>query len=379
MGRYAGKVRSANEWNLTRFDPKAVDVRAGHFEGTFVKLVDPGAPRALWVKLDVFSPTLRTSGGPPHQRGQAVGQAWAIVFDRTGEELPGGPPSYRDAPLTSPERARHVAVKRTVAIEDALLARALPVQLEIAAVRFDGRRLDGEIVHGGVRVGFELVLTPRDDAPHAPFPFARMYEGTFPRSKQVSPLVDARADGEVTIHSAAGLRRWRVEQWPAMQGRSWGTRHSDLHAWAHVNAWNEPEGRELVIEVLCTRARISRRWATPLVTFVSARHRGVRYEARGVRALLGGRGRIDGLRTLVFDARQAGAEIEGEIALTDEDIVGLYQPSPDGTMSYRLQSALARAAVRFTPPGGRAFTVTSGSAALEIGTDVAGHGARMFV
>ncbi|MBI2391119.1 MAG: hypothetical protein HYV09_16120 [Deltaproteobacteria bacterium] len=367
----------AEAWNLARFDPDAINPAKGHVESTFIKLNDPDAPRALWVKMTLFAPTTKTSGGPPFERGRTVAEAWAIAFDRTAEALP--PPSYREPGVEAPPGpSRHVAAKQTVAIEAATITRARPFRLAVAGVQFDGKRLQGEVVHGHARIQFDLALQPRDLAPFVPFPLPAMYRGAFPKSKLVSPIFDARADGEVTIERAGATRRWDVRQWPAMQGHNWGVGHADLYAWAHVNCWNEPEGRDVVLEGFSGRVRIGR-LHTPLITIVGLRHRGVRYEARLAGELLRARGKIERLRRWTFRARQADATIEGEIELRDDDTVGLYYPNPNGEMTYCLNSKIARANVRFAPRGRAPIHLTSDAAALEIGTHDASHGIRMYV
>ncbi len=354
----------AEGWNLTRFDPRALDPKKGHLESTFLKLNDPSSPRALWVKLTVFAPTARTSGGPAYERGRTVAETWAIAFDRVGSDASG---------------STHVAVKQTVPVEEAKLSPGRPFALEVAGVRFDGKRLEGEVVHGDATIRFKLVLTPRDETPFVPFPHASLYRGPFPKSKLVSPIVDALADGEVEVLTPNSVRTWRVEKWPAMQGHNWGTRHADTYAWAHCNSWNEPEGRDVVFEGFSAKVRLGKAMRTPLVTVVAVRYRGVRYEARAIGELLRGRGGIDNLRRWTFAARQAGANIEGSFVLRDEDIVGLYYPNPDGEMTYCLNSKLARATLRFAPHDRAPLLLTSDAAALEIGTHDAAHGARMYV
>jgi hypothetical protein len=374
----------ADGWNLTRWDPATVDPRKGHLESYFIKLNDPTSARALWVKATIFAPTDRTSGGPPFERGKTVAEAWAIAFDHAGDEP--APASYREAPPGDrpAPRARHVAVKQTVPIEEATLARERPFRLRVAGVEVateagGGLRLRGEVEHGAGRVRFDLLLTPRDRAPLVPFPHAAMYTGAFPKSKLVSPILDALAEGTVDVDRATGEHaHWDVHAWPAMQGHNWGTRHADLYAWAHCNSWREPEGRELVLEGLSGRVRVGP-VKTPLITVIAVRWRGVRYEARTIREILKARGAIDGHRRWTFEARHAEAVIAGSLTMRDDDVVGLYYPNPDGEMTYCLNSKLAHATLRFAPRGRPPLTLTSEAAALEIGTHAAQHGARMYV
>jgi len=372
----------AEGWNLTRFDKGTVDPAKGHLESTFVKLNDPSGKRALWVKATIFAPTERTSGGPPHERGRTVAESWAIAFDRLPDDAP--PISYREAVHARAGGAgegaplRHVAVKRTVAVEEATLARTRPYHLEWAGVSFDGRRLVGEIEHGAAAIRFDLELSARDPSPLVHFPFPSMYEGRFPKSKLVSPIFDALASGEIEVRRKDGRRTWEVKDWPAMEGHNWGVGHADLYAWAHVNAWNEPEGRGVVLEGFSGKVKVGR-LTTPLVSLVALRHKGVRYEVHGALDLARTRGRIERLRRWEFSAHQAGATIEGDIELTPDDTVGLYYPNPTGEMTYCLNSKIARARLRFTPRGRAPLVLTSDAAALEIGTHDPRHGIRMYV
>lgn len=376
-----GDHLDAESWNLARFDPAAIDPSRGHVESTFIKLNDPTAPRALWVKLTIFAPTEKTSGGPAFERGRTVAEAWAIAFDRTTDaNRDGPPPSYREgsANVRGGGPVRHVAAKRTIPVEDAFITRTRPFRIEVAGVEFDGRRLHGRIEHGHARIRFDVELTTRDSAPFVPYPLPAMYRGAFPKSKPVSPIFDARASGEVIVEGSGASRSWEVRDWPAMQGHNWGRGHADLYAWAHINAWNEPEGRDVVFEGFSGRVKVGR-LSTPLITMVGLRHRGVRYEARLPGELLRARGRIERLRKWTFGAKQADATIEGELELRDEDTVGLYYPNPTGEMTYCLNSKIARADIRFTPRGRAPMHLTSNAAALEIGTHDAAHGIRMYV
>ncbi len=370
----------AESWNLTRFDARAVNPKKGHVESTFLKLNDPRSRRALWVKVTVFAPTERTSGGPPHERGRTVAEAWAIAFDHAPEDAPS--PSYRDPNVPALPRdsraARHVAVKQTIPIEQAMLATTRPFRLEVAGVKYDGHRLSGEVEHGHARIRFDVTLDAQDRAPFVPFPHPAMYRGPFPKSKLVSPVFDARANGEVIVEGPQQTRSWEVRDWPAMQGHNWGAGHADLYAWSHCNVWNEPEGKDLVFEGFSGRVKVAR-VTTPLITMIAIRHRGVRYEAHAAGELLRARGRIERHRVWTFSGKQAAATIEGSFELDEEDTVGLYYPNPTGEMTYCLNSKIARGTLKFAPHGRAPMVLTTDSAALEIGTHDATHGIRMYV
>jgi hypothetical protein len=347
----------AESWNLTVFDPRTLDPKRGHLESTFLKLNDPTSKRALWVKLTIFAPTSRASGGDPREAGRTIGEAWAIAFD------PGG----------------HVAVKRAVPIEEATLARARPYRIDVAGVAYDGHRVVGAIDHGGARVRFDVAIEPVDPAPLVHFPSPALYRARLPKSKLVSPIVDARARGLVEVTRAGATDRWDVDAWPAMQGHNWGTAHADLYAWGHCNAWNESEGEGVVLEGFSAKVRLGGVVTSPLVTVVAVRHHGARYEIRHVHEIARARGAIEGLRTWRFSTEQAGARIDGELELRVEDTVGIYYPNPNGEMTHCLNSKIARATLDLRAHQRPALHLTSERAALEIATHDPKHGVRMYV
>lgn len=347
----------AEGWNLTRFDARAVDPKKGHLESTFLKLNDPASGRALWVKLTIFAPTSRASGGDPREAGRTVGEAWAIAFDPKG----------------------HVAVKASAPIEQATLSPARPYRLRIAGLTYDGRRVVGEIAHGASIVRFDLALDPVDRSPLVHFPSAFLYRAPLPKSKLVSPIVDARARGFVEVVRDGAVDRWSVEGWPAMQGHNWGTAHADLYAWGHCNAWNEPEGEGVVLEGFSAKVRLGGVVTSPLITVVALRHHGARFEITHLREIGRARGSIERYRVWSFATEQASARIEGTFTLRAEDTVGLYYPNPTGEMTYCLNSKIAHAELIFQAFQRPELRLTSRAAALEIATHDPDHGVKMYV
>ena len=356
----------AEGWNLTRFDPATLNPKRGHLESTFVKLNDPTSTKALWLKLTVFSPTSGACGEDPRKGAHIVGEAWAIAFDR-GDG-------------TSARTRDHLAVKRSVPIATTTLARTRPYRIEIAGVHYDGKRVHGEIARSvGERIAFDLTLTPREVAPYVPFPHPGLYFSAFPKTKLVSPILDASADGVVDVTRRGVTERWIVEGWSAMQGHNWGTAHADTYAWAHCNQWHEPEGEGLVLEGFSAKVKLAGGLRTPMVTIVSIRDRGVRYEATTLAQIPHARGSIEGLRRWNFRAVHADARIEGSLSMRDDDIVGLYYPNPNGEMTFCLNSKIARATLRFEAHRRAPRVLTSDAAALEIATHDPMHGAKMYV
>lgn len=332
------------EPNAVRFDPAA---RGDHVESYFLKANEPSGERALWVKATIFASAREPSG--------AVAEGWAIAFDRRG-----GKP-------------RHVAVKHALPFAQASFSRTgLDIGWKLGDEHFSLRpgEARGRIARREGSIAWDLRFEG-DARPLFPLPHESMYRGAFPKSKLVTPSPDLRLSGEVTV----GGERWEIAGWRGMQGHNWGRGHADLYAWCHVNAWDDEV--DFVLEALSGKVRVGP-VLTPLVTIACARYRGVSYDFNGPVTIARAHGDV-GLRRYGFSAETRHARIEGHLEADTEDMVGLYYPNPDGAMTYCLNSKLARAHVRFEVSGRPPLALRSRTAALEIGTQDADHGVRMYV
>ena len=330
------------DWNAARYDPRAKD---GHVESWFLKATDPSGERAFWLKATIFAPDAAPS--------RAMAEGWAVCFDRRAG------------------RARQVGVKHTLPFTHATFgAGGLGARWEL---RSNGDRFElapgvarGAITMGSERVTWDLAF--RGEARAMVLYPPRLYELPVPRLKIVTPLPDARFEGELEV----GGERWVVSGWRGMQGHNWG-RHAELYAWSQVTAWDD--GADLVLEVGSGRVRVGG-VLMPLGTVASVRHRGVDYSmtrlvdvARARASVVVGRHE--------FSAVGRFGRVEGVLEAAPEDMVGLAYANPDGTTTYCLNSKLARARVRFEATGRPPLVLTSRAAALEVGTLHAGHGVRM--
>ncbi len=343
----------SEDWNACRFDPAT---RAGHVESYFLKANDPSGERAVWLKATIFASTAEPD--------RPVAEGWAIAFDRRGGAH------------------RNVAVKHTVPYADASFGRGeLSVRwtLPPAAGSGDGPLEGVEILPGSTRGDIahrehRIAWTLRYDGdrrPIVPFPAAVMYTASLPKSKLVTPVPDARFNGEVTVDGEV----WSLDGWRGMQGHNWGRGHADLYAWCHCNAWKEDA--EFVLEGLSGQVRVGP-VLSPLTTIVCVRHRGVSYDFNRPLEIYRASGDLSP-RRWSFSAESKVASIEGIVEASADDQVGLYYANPGGAMTYCLNSKLAHARVRFEANGRAPLSLTSDAAALEIGTRRADHGVRMYV
>lgn len=327
------------------------DARHGHVESYFVKANDPGGRRALWLKATIYAGDRDPS--------RAVAEAWAIAFD---------------------QEEGHVAVKTGVPFAAARFSES-EFDVAIDGCTFAERSTRGRVVTGERSVTWDLGLSTIG-GPFRHFPLRWMYEAKVPSSKLVSLAPDGWARGEARVNG----RVWDITGWPATIGHNWGRRHAPRYAWGHCNLWEdgrEEDGErprvreELVFEGMSAQLALGP-VLSPSSTVLFVRYRSKELEHRQ----LLGVGRCEQemtFRRWRFRSSRGGSSIEGELWAETDDFVGLYYPNPDGTMTYCLNTKLARAELAVKMPSGSERTFRSKAAALEIATHDPNHGVRMYV
>jgi len=321
-----------------RFDASS---RRDHVESYFLKINDPSGARALWVKATI----LLARGKEP------IAERWAIAFER-------GAPA--------------VAAKSTIAFEDARFAD------DAIDIALDGLELTR--THARARptddIAFDLLIEDRS-APFVFYPYARMYEGTFPSSKFTSPMPNLRARGTVRM----GDRAWNIDGWRGLLGHNWGRKHALAYAWGHCNVWDgdhaDDASRDVVFEGLSARVRVGP-LTTPTTTLVALRIGESTHMITHVSELLRNRGGMT-YRRWRFSARDQSVSVRGELFAETDDMVGLHYENPDGAMTYCLNSKLARARLEIDERGKKTRVLESRAAALEIGTRDPNHGVAMVL
>jgi hypothetical protein len=320
----------------------------GHVESYFLKANDLEGRRAVWLKATVYA-----SDKDPDR---AIAEAWAIAFDRD---------------------AGNVAVKTGVPLTAARFSRR-DLDAEVAGSTFTRERWKGNIGTADRTVAWDLAVSDPSE-PLVHFPLRAMYDAPFPSSKIVSLVPDALAGGEVRVNG----ERWNVAEWPMTIGHNWGRRHASRYAWAHCNVW---EGADLradagraVFEGFSARVAIGP-LLSPASTFLFVQTEpGARWMARRAPFGIGGVEQETTLRRWRFRSTRGGGRLEGELWAETDDFVGLYYLNPDGTMTYCLNTKLARAELLVKVPGRGERLFRSNAAALEIATDDPKHGVRMYV
>ncbi len=339
----SGEARVSAKWNDVRFVAGAgagsgSGAQAGHVESYFLKLNDPEGRRALWLKATILE----------RRGGDVLAEAWAIAFDR---------------------ESGHVAVKDSVPLAEARFG-AAGLDAKVCNLQLSPGRVAGSVGHGDKAISFDLRFT-MDSPPLVPFPSERMYLTRLPSTKLVSPHPDSRFTGTYTAKGETV----DVNAWRGMEGHNWGTRHTELYAWCHVNQWQGDD--TLLFEGFTGRVKVGPVLAPP-VTLLCVWHRDVRYHFNDPMTLVRARGHIQDLRKWTFHAKNHLAEVSGEMFAETTDFAGLAYENPDGTVTNCLNSKIARGRLRLSVKGRADVDVITNAAAFEIGTKNARHGVQML-
>ncbi len=164
-----------------------------------------------------------------------------------------------------------------------------------------------------------------------------------------------------------------------MMGHNWGRGNAELYAWTHCNAW-EIDGAKtegFAFEAMSARVRVGP-LLSPMATSAYVRWKGRSWDLSRMKALGRNRGTIS-LRRWEMTGDDGGLHVACEVAAETDDIVGLHYPNPSGTMTYCLNTKLARARIELKLPDGEKIIAVSRAAALELGTTDGDHGVRMVL
>lgn len=325
--------------NARTWSEKAGD----HVESHFLKANSPDGRRALWIKHTVLA-----RGARPQS---AVGEVWAIAFDRDDARYP-------------------VGVKATYPLDQVRFTDA-PFRIETPDAIFETTNVRGDVDRGGHRIRWSLAITPLAE-PFRPFPRASMYRAPFPRSKILTPIPDARFFGELIVDGTS----WRIEDWPGMQGHNWGKEHTDTYAWAHGNAFDGTDGPAW-FEAIAARVRVGPLRA-PWMILAAVHVDGELVRFDGPRSLASRAIRVDG-HSLRFRLERRDASLTGEIVANARQMAGLRYENPDGSVVSCLNSKLAVGRLVLQREGRGTAELMSDKIALEIGTRASDHGVRMIL
>ncbi len=314
--------------------------RQGHVESHFLKAVSPDAERALWIKQTLLRPR--------DVPGVGIAEVWAIAFERGRGPVAG---------------AKDVHPLGDARFEDA------PFSYRIGGASLTDAGASGTAESSGHRLEWRLELEPLEP-PFRPFPLDRMYRGGFPKQKTLTPVPSAIVRGEARVDG----ERWSLDGFRAMQGHNWGQGHSERYAWLHCNGFDAPR---TWVEMMTARVRTAG-VLLPWLSIGGICIDGTRYRFdRG--PALASREVSVGFTHYRATVERGGVRLDLDIETEPEAMAGLHYENPDGSMTYCLNSKLARGSLTLTGAAPKPIRLRSDAFALEIGTKDPDHPIRMLI
>lgn len=324
---------SREQWNGSRYEPGTA---AGHYESWFQRANDASGQRAFWIRYTIFSPR-----GRP---GDAVGELWAIAFDRAA--------------------GRIVAAKQVYPLAACSFARDR-LDVAIGAARLDDGALRGAATSGGHAIAWDL----RYGGGQPPLLFLgeRLYAAPIPRAKLLVGRPLARFTGTLTIDGEA----LAIDDWVGSQNHNWGSRHTDRYAWGQVAGFDDAP--DTFLECSTARLKIGPLW-TPRMSPVVLRLGSETLAWNALPRALRAHGQYAGYEWRIETAGPPG-RIVIKMTADPADFVALRYDNPPGGAKICLNSKLARCEVTLSR-GGKATVMRSSRAAFEILDDTAPPGVQ---
>jgi hypothetical protein len=333
-------------WNGTRFVGGGP---AGHYESWFQRANDPSGRYAFWIRYTIFAPHSTPSA--------AVGELWAIVFDR-GERIDGagGPGGGAGGPATI------VAVKEVVPLSSCEFARDR-LDVKIGEARLDGSALRGRAASGEHSISWDLRYGG-GGAPLLLLP-ERLYQARLPRAKALVGQPLARFSGELVVDG----ERLELTDWVGSQNHNWGSKHTDQYAWGQVAGFDERA--DAFLECSTARLRLGPLWLPQLSpVLLRLGEETLRWNSlpRAVRA----RGSYRPYEWTIETDGPDG-QLSLRISADPSDFVALRYANPPGGTKICLNSKIARCELSLRR-GGVTTELRSSRAAFEILADEAPPG-----
>lgn len=324
-------MRDRTHWNAARYDGS----ERGHYESYFQRANHPSEPRAFWIRYTVFSPKGRPA--------DALGELWAIYFDRTNDHV--------------------TAVRETKPIADCSFSKQ-GLETRIGAATLDSESLQGRAGCEGHRIGWDLRYSSPDE-PLLLFD-EPLYAKGFPKAKALVGSPHAVYTGSIDVDGS----RVAIDGWVGSQNHNWGSKHTDAYAWGQVAGFDDAP--HVFLECSTARIKLGPFWS-PRFTLIVLR---VGHETIALNTLgqaLRGQGSYEFFKW-EFDSKRSGVRVHGAIEAPRSAFVGLTYLNPPGGSKTCLNSKVAACEVTLER-GEEAQTFTTQSrAAFEILTDDSTHG-----
>ncbi|HEY0193469.1 MAG TPA: hypothetical protein VGC42_20270 [Kofleriaceae bacterium] len=322
-----------DRWNGARYQPGSA---AGHYESWFQRANDPGGRRAFWIRYTIFAPHGRPA--------DAVGELWAVVFDRAAGRITA---VKQELPIAA---CRFASDRLAVVVGDATL---------------DDGALRGAASSGGHALAWDLRYA--GGQPPLLFLPQALYRAPLPKAKLLVGRPLARFTGTITVDGEAIA----IDDWVGSQNHNWGAKHTDRYAWGQVAGFDEAP--DAFLECSTAQLRLGPIW-TPALSPVVLRLGGETLAWNGLGRALRARGRYDAASgDWRLETSGPAGELAIRISAAASDFVALRYANPPGGSKICLNSKLARCELSLRRRG-QTLQLRSSRAAFEILDDTAPPG-----
>ncbi|TMQ05463.1 MAG: hypothetical protein E6J90_48940 [Deltaproteobacteria bacterium] len=321
-----------DHWNAARYAPGA----SGHYESWFQRANDATGQRAFWIRYTIFAPRDRPDA--------AVGELWAIAFDRAGPHI--------------------VAVKQVHPITACSFSRER-LDVAIGAAHLDDTALRGTAASHGHTIAWDLRYAG-GQPPLLLLP-ERLYAASIPRAKALVGRPLARFTGSLTVDGETLV----IADWVGSQNHNWGARHTDRYAWGQVAGFDDHP--DAFLECSTARLKLGPLW-TPPMSPVLLRLGDHTLAWNGLLRALRARGRYAPYDWQIDTSGPDGA-LAIHITAGAADFVALRYDNPPGGSKICLNSKIARCEVTLRRAG-TTTVLRSSRAAFEILDDTAPPGVQ---
>jgi hypothetical protein len=279
----------------------------GHYESYYLRAVDPGTPRGVWIRYTVSRP----AGGQPE------GQLWFTFFDRARP----GPRAVRVAagePASGPGE--------WIRLADSMFGEGCAV---------------GRARSDDVEATWELRWAPGEETlRHLDREW--MYRSRLPRTKLLSLTPATSFDGTLEIDG----ERIDVAGWPGMVGHNWGEQHAERWIWLHGIGFTD-SGADTWLDLAIARVRLGP-MTTPWVANGAL-------SVGGRRLRLGGLGRRPRVSESLTGCEVAlaggGATVAVSVSAPGEAFARWDYANPDGAVHQVVNCSVADLSLRVTRDG----------------------------
>jgi hypothetical protein len=325
-------IATRDSWNAARYQPGSAQ---GHYESWFQRANDASG-RAFWIRYTIFAPEGRPDA--------AVGEVWAIAFDRSGPRI--------------------VAVKQVHPVAGCRFARD-KLDVAIGDARLDDTALRGAATAGGHTIAWDLRYTG-GQSPLLLLP-ERLYAAPIPRAKALVGRPLARFTGTLTVDGDA----LAIDDWVGSQNHNWGSRHTDRYAWGQVAGFDEAP--DAFLECSTARLKLGPLW-TPPMSPVLLRFGDTTLAWNGLVRAIRARGRYASYDWHI-DTTGPDGSVSLRITADPADFVALRYDNPPGGSKICLNSKIARCELTLRRSG-TTTVLHSSRAAFEILDDTAPPGVQ---